>query len=172
MTTNDLCPAAAWTAAPLSVLHPDAENLLRRYYTELIIRYYGRPTDDEEVAAVLAEEPSDDLTRPTGEFLAAHLDGVPVGCVGVRVLDVLDASSVELTRMYVAPEVRGRGLADTLVGAAESVARDTFGARVIRLDTRADLVEARALYARHGYTEIDAYNDSPYADHWFEKTLG
>ncbi|PWU62123.1 GNAT family N-acetyltransferase, partial [Micromonospora globispora] len=45
------------------------------------------------------------------------------------------------------------------------------GADRIRLDTRADLVEARALYARHGYVEIPAFNDGQYAEHWFEKTL-
>ena len=33
-------------------------------------------------------------------------------------------------------------------------------------------MEARALYARHGYREIAAYNDSVYAAHWFEKRLG
>ena len=42
----------------------------------------------------------------------------------------------------------------------------------IRLDTRADLVEARALYARHGYVEIPAYSHGPYAEHWFEKRPG
>jgi hypothetical protein len=34
-----------------------------------------------------------------------------------------------------------------------------------------DLVEARGLYAKHGYTEIPAYNSGEYADHWFEKKL-
>ncbi|WP_420877320.1 hypothetical protein [Streptomyces neyagawaensis] len=39
------------------------------------------------------------------------------------------------------------------------------------LDTRADLVEARALYARLGYEESEPHNDDPYADHWFTKRL-
>ncbi|HEY8981257.1 MAG TPA: GNAT family N-acetyltransferase, partial [Streptomyces sp.] len=39
------------------------------------------------------------------------------------------------------------------------------------LDTRADLVEARALYARLGYTETAPHNDDKYADHWFTKPL-
>lgn len=168
MTTNNL-RAPEWTAAPLPVSHPDAAALLRRYYTELIIRYYGRPTDDEEVDAVLAEEPSDDLALPTGEFLVARWDGAPVGCVGVR---VLDPRTAELTRLYLDREARGRGGASLLIDAAERTAREVLGARRMRLDTRKDLVEARALYARHGYTEIPAYNTSPYADHWFEKELG
>jgi GNAT superfamily N-acetyltransferase len=168
VTTCDGGAAAGWTAAAHPVSDPDSADLLRRYYTELIERYHGRPTDDAEVAAVLAEEPSDDLTPPTGEFLVARGDGRPVGCLGVR---VLDPRTAELTRMFVGPGARGRGVAGLLIVAAERIARDTFGADRIRLDTRKDLVEARALYAKHGYTEIGAYNTSPYADHWFEKRL-
>lgn len=166
MTTTPL--PGVWTALPHPVSAPESAALLRRYYSELIVRYYGRPTDEAELSAVLAEEPSDDLTPPTGEFLVARRDGEPAGCAGVR---VLDASTVELTRMYVTPEARGQGAAGLLIAAAERLARDTFGAAAVRLDTRKDLVEARALYAKHGYAEIPAYNDGKYADHWFEKKL-
>jgi hypothetical protein len=41
----------------------------------------------------------------------------------------------------------------------------------LRLDTRGDLVEARRLYARHGYLEIPAFSEGPYAEHWLGKTL-
>jgi hypothetical protein len=41
----------------------------------------------------------------------------------------------------------------------------------VRLDTRGALVEARGLYAEHGYREIPAYSDGPYSDHWFQKDL-
>jgi hypothetical protein len=39
------------------------------------------------------------------------------------------------------------------------------------LDTRLDLVEARSLYVRHGYAEIPAYNQGPYAEIWYGKDL-
>lgn len=167
--TTDLTRGPVWTAAPLPVTDPRSAALLRGYYVELIERYYGRPTDEEELAAVLAEEPSDDLARPTGEFVVARrAGGPPAACVGVR---VLDAGTAELTRMYVSPAARRQGVARLLVATAEDIARDTFGAVRMRLDTRKDLVEARALYTALGYTEIEAYNDSPYADHWFDKPL-
>lgn len=42
---------------------------------------------------------------------------------------------------------------------------------LLRLDTRADLVEARGLYAALGYREVSAFNSGPYAEHWFAKKL-
>jgi len=42
---------------------------------------------------------------------------------------------------------------------------------ILRLDTRHDLVEARSLYAAHGYREVPAFNDAPYAEHWFTKAV-
>lgn len=167
MSTDDL-RTAAWTAAALPVSHPDSVTLIRRYYAELIARYYGRPTDEAEISEVIAQEPSDDLVPPTGAFVVARIGRVPVGCLGLR---VLDAGTAELTRMFVGPEARRQGVAAGLIAVVEDLARSTFGTRVIRLDTRTDLVEARALYARQGYHEIEPYNDSPYAGHWFEKTL-
>ena len=47
-----------------------------------------------------------------------------------------------------------------------------MGASTIRLSTRSDLVEARAMYAKHGYVEIPRYGDDDFADHWLEKMLG
>ncbi|QNA76796.1 GNAT family N-acetyltransferase [Streptomyces sp. So13.3] len=160
--------AARWETVPLAPGHPEASALLRQYYVELVARYYDRPATDAEVDQVLLDELSDDLVVPTGHFLVVRRDGVPMGCLGVR---VLDRDTGELTRMFVRSEARGQGVASRLIAAAELAARDILGVAVLRLDTRKDLVEARALYAKHGYREIPAYNDSQYADHWFEKTL-
>jgi ribosomal protein S18 acetylase RimI-like enzyme len=57
-----------------------------------------------------------------------------------------------------------------LIDEAEKHARQT-GVRVIRLETNRTLREAIALYRRSGYVEVDAFNDEPYAHHWFEKKL-
>jgi GNAT superfamily N-acetyltransferase len=94
-------------------------------------------------------------------------DGEPVGCGGFR---VVSPGLAELTRIYVRPSLRGRGGAAVLLRELERAAVG-FGLTTARLDTRKDLVEARRLYSRHGYVEIPAFNSSPYADHWFEKSL-
>jgi len=152
---------------------PAAAEILRDYLGDMISRYYARPTDDAEISQHLgAGHDSDDLVEPTGVLLLAQsADGGaqprPIGCVGLR---RLDAQTRELTRMFVRPEARGAGVAALLLAAAEQRAR-ADGASVIRLNTRHDLVEARALYARHGYQEIPRYGDDPLAEHWFEKKL-
>ena len=40
-----------------------------------------------------------------------------------------------------------------------------------RLETNDTLGEAIALYRSADYVEVDAFNDEPYAHHWFEKPL-
>ncbi|GAB2590479.1 GNAT family N-acetyltransferase [Streptomyces capparidis] len=156
-----------WTITPTPVADPAARGLIRQYIAEVAGRYWGRTATDEEIDAVLADKPADGLEPPHGRFLVARLDGVPSGCAGVR---RADAGVAVLTKVFVRPQARGRGGGGLLITAAEDAARE-LGATMMRLDTRGDLVEARGLYAKHGYTEIPAFNDDPYAEHWFEKSL-
>ncbi|MFY1615432.1 GNAT family N-acetyltransferase [Micromonospora sp. WMMD736] len=155
-----------WSTDAVRPDHPDAALLLREYMTEMVVRYYHRPARPGEVDAALAEMPSDDLAYPTGVLLLAHRGADLAGCAGLR----WHAEFAELTRVYVRPAHRGTGGGAALLAAVEARAL-AAGADRIRLDTRSDLVEARALYARHGYGEIPAYTQGPYAEHWFEKDL-
>jgi ribosomal protein S18 acetylase RimI-like enzyme len=66
--------------------------------------------------------------------------------------------------------MRRHGLGVQIVAHLEQVAVGEGRTRM-RLDTRSDLTEARALYSRLGYREVEPFNDEPYAEHWFEKTL-
>lgn len=45
------------------------------------------------------------------------------------------------------------------------------GARIVRLDTRADLTEACALHERLGFARVDAFNDERYSDRWYAQAL-
>ncbi|MER7834408.1 GNAT family N-acetyltransferase [Streptomyces sp. NPDC096040] len=161
----------AWTIAPEHPGSPVAAALWRAYYTEVSDRWYlrheGRRTDPAELEREIAARPGSELAPPTGRLLVARYDGAPAGSAGVR---LLDAATAELTRVFVHEGLRGRGGAALLVAAAEDTAR-TLGAGRIVLDTRTDLVEARALYARLGYTETEPHNDDIYAEHWFRKEL-
>ncbi|GAA4292358.1 GNAT family N-acetyltransferase [Streptomyces venetus] len=160
-----------WTVAPEPYDSPVAAALWRAYYTEVSDRWYllheGRRTDPDELEREIAARPGTDLAPPRGRLLVARYGGEPAGTAGVR---LRDGSTGELTRVFLRQPLRGKGGAALLVRAAEDAAR-ALGATRMVLDTRGDLVEARALYARLGYTETEPYNDDPYAEHWFAKHL-
>ena len=113
----------------------------------------------------MREEPSDDLAPPGGLLLVAVQDGAVLGCAGLR---LLPGGIGEVTRVFVMPAARRRGLGSRLLDELETHARD-HQVTTLRLDTRRDLVEARQLYARHGYTEVRPFSHGPYSDHWFVK---
>jgi DNA-binding MarR family transcriptional regulator/GNAT superfamily N-acetyltransferase len=110
---------------------------------------------------------ADDLTPPRGLLLVARLHGGPIGCGALKFHP--DAPA-ELKRMWVDPGARGLGVGRRLLRELEDHAA-AAGASVVRLETNRALAEAISLYRSAGYTEVDAFNDEPYAHHWFEKRL-
>lgn len=57
-----------------------------------------------------------------------------------------------------------------LLRAVEQACRERV-VSTLRLDTRAALSEACAMYERNGFERVDAFNDEPYSDRWYSKTL-
>jgi ribosomal protein S18 acetylase RimI-like enzyme len=72
--------------------------------------------------------------------------------------------------MWIAESARGLGIGRRLLTELERRAA-AEGARAVRLETNRTLTEAISLYRSAGYREVDAFNDEPYAHHWFEKRL-
>jgi ribosomal protein S18 acetylase RimI-like enzyme len=154
----------------IEVMPPSADlarRALRAYFDEVASRYYGRPATDDEIDSAMRDSPSDNLTPPRGLLLVAQENKALLGCAGLR---LLPDQLAEVTRVYVVPAARRRGLGTRLLDSLEEHARRHRVSR-LRLDTRRDLIEARRLYVRHGYREVSPFNDDDYADHWFEKSL-
>jgi DNA-binding MarR family transcriptional regulator/GNAT superfamily N-acetyltransferase len=143
-------------------LSADAQQCLDRYFGELASRFRGGYDRDVDHSAEVGE-----FAPPKGCMLIARLLGEPVGCGAVR---ASEPGVAEIKRMWVAPQARGLGLGRRLLGELERVAARNK-ARVVRLDTNSALTEALQLYRSCGYREIQPFNDSPYAHHWFEKVL-
>ena len=138
----------------------EAAAAVSRYYAELAQRFpEGFDVDAYTSGAPVVDEPS--------RLVLAIRDGVPIACGTLR---SLGDGVAEIKRMWVDPAVRGIGLGKRLLSQLESLASQD-GYRAIRLDTNGSLVEAIALYDRSGYERISRYNDNPYAQLWFEKTL-
>lgn len=141
----------------------DAQLCLRAYFAELGERFDAGFDPALSISAELRE-----MRPPAGLFLLATLRGEPVGCGALK---LHDQEPTELKRMWVARSARGLGIGRRLLTELERRAA-VEGARVVRLETNRALTEAIALYRSAGYREVDAFNDEPYAHHWFEKELG
>lgn len=134
------------------------------------------PADDPGLRALMAEldaeltghypDPADrhgdvgvaEIAAGAGVFLLARVDGVAVGCGGLR---VLDGGTGEIKRMYVAPAGRGAGIGRRLLTELEALARELDLRRLV-LETGDLLTDAVRLYTRAGFTPIPRYG--PYAD--------
>ncbi len=72
--------------------------------------------------------------------------------------------------MFVAPAVRGQGVARILLRALEEEAR-RLGYAVARLDTGPRQDHAQRLYTSEGYAPIANFNANPVATYFAEKAL-
>jgi DNA-binding MarR family transcriptional regulator len=155
-----LLTAATVTLGTVDPDHPDAEHCLRSYFTELQERF---ETGFDLARSLLPD--AGGLRAPHGLFLVARLHGEPVGCAGLKLPP--DAPA-EIKRMWVAPHARGLGLGRRFLAELEARAAQ-HGYDVLRLDTNKALSAAIGLYHSCGFQEVAAFNDEPYAHHWFEK---
>jgi DNA-binding MarR family transcriptional regulator/GNAT superfamily N-acetyltransferase len=142
---------------------PAAVAATGSYFAELDARFPGGFDSggavDHDAAA---------MAPPGGVFVVATSDGDPVACGGVQ---PWGEGTGEIKRMWVHPDWRGAGLGSRMLRHLEDQARD-LGHRRVLLDTNGTLVEAIAMYQRAGYEPVERYNDNPYAQAWFAKTLG
>jgi GNAT superfamily N-acetyltransferase len=131
--------------------HPDASAMteaLQDYYRSL---YHGpdrSPVDPAE------------FTPPSGRFFVGYLEGVAVAMGGWRWIEPLTemgaARPVEIKRMYVDANTRGRGYARTLLGHLETTAK-AAGADAVVLATGQPQRDAIALYRSQSYDDVPRF---------------
>jgi putative acetyltransferase len=90
-----------------------------------------------------------------GMFLVARAGGQAVGCGALR---RLDETTAEVKRMYVEPEVRGRGVAKAVLERLESAARE-LGVHRLVLETGIYQAEAIGLYRRAGFKPVRCWGE-------------
>ena len=157
-----LLRASSVTLAVEDPAQPDARWCIEQYMAELNVRFEAGWDPSRSISA----DPHE-LTPPAGLLVIARLKEQPIGCGALKFHG--DAPA-ELKRMWVSPAARGLGLGRRLLQELERLA-SAAGATIVRLETNGSLTEAIALYRSSGYQEVPAFNDEPYAHHWFEKRL-
>jgi DNA-binding MarR family transcriptional regulator/ribosomal protein S18 acetylase RimI-like enzyme len=139
-----------------------ARFCIQSYFDELNTRFDTGFDPGQSIPADASE-----LTEPAGLLLVARLRGEPIGCGALK---LHGRDPAELKRMWVSPGARGLGVGRRILSELEHHAR-ARRVTVVRLETNRSLSEAIGLYRSTGYVEVDAFNDEPYAHHWFEKRL-
>lgn len=134
----------------------------------------SRPAIDPEVAALVVAQQRElreadggldgpvTVTHDDIRYLAVVVNGRAVACGGLR---SLDAVTGEITRMYVRPAYRGRGIARHLLAALEECAFRQ-GHTVVCLETGMYLPAAVGLYTSCGYEPSPVYGEyvgNPYS---------
>jgi DNA-binding MarR family transcriptional regulator/GNAT superfamily N-acetyltransferase len=161
-TVERLLTAGLVEIRHVDATHPDAQRCLHAYYAEL-----NRRSERGFDPSVGATAHPHELRPPHGDFVVVYLHGEPVGCGGVK---FHPGEPTEIKRMWVSDDVRGMGIGRRLLTELEALAIAS-GATLAHIETNATLTEAMAMYRRSGYVEVPAFNDEPFADHWFEKRL-
>ena len=93
------------------------------------------------------------LSESISDVLIASVDGVAVGCAGLK---AYSDSDVEIKRVWVDPEFRGNHISSAMMDALEQRAAELGFGRAI-LQTRPQMEAAVHLYTKRGYELIDNY---------------
>ncbi len=125
---------------------------LHRHDLHLIDQYFDKAAFEDELASLPGK-----YVPPRGQLLLATCDGAAAGCVALR---EIDGSACEMKRMFVYPQLQGKGIGRAL---AEAVINEAsrFGYTNMRLDTSIRQNEAKNLYQRLGFQVIQPYYELP-----------
>lgn len=150
--------------APVPVDAEPAASLVAAMREEMRELYDDLDLDAPDMPAAGPAE----LGPPRGVFLVGFDEAGRAVCGGG--VKALPDGACEIKRMYVAPDVRGRGAARALLVALEDAAR-ALGYAVARLDTGPRQPHAERMYRRAGYAPIGNFNANPVASFFGEKAL-
>ncbi|GAA3300859.1 GNAT family N-acetyltransferase [Dactylosporangium vinaceum] len=124
-----------------------------------------RPSGDSEVIALVVDQQVELRARdggreghvyavdPAARYLVAVDGGDAVACGAILALDI---DSAEVTRLYVRPRYRGRGVGRRMLAALEDLAASR-GHRVLRLEAGITAPEAISLFLGAGYRPIPRF---------------
>jgi len=128
-------------------------------YTNMLV------TQNEGIKGYLAVQNYNDELKnleekyglPEGRLYLAYYDSKLAGCIGLKKLDKLHC---EMKRLYVRPAFRRKHIGSHLIDKTIEEARK-IGYQYMLLDTLPFLKAAVINYKKHGFYEIESYNDSP-----------
>jgi ribosomal protein S18 acetylase RimI-like enzyme len=144
--------------ADIAALHEIVERAYRgesarRGWTHEADLLGGQRTDQEELAELLADPNAAVLLQLDGEAL--------IGCVKVL---FVPPKGAHLGMLAIDPDRQAKGLGAGLIAAAETFARDRFGADHMEMTVIAQRSELIAYYLRRGFYDTGERRAFPYGN--------
>lgn len=127
--------------------NPDFQNLTSELDDELCRIYNTNKEDYEEYNRITG--------LPT--VVLAYENNVAISCGCFK---QFDTHRIELKRMFVKPEFRGKGIASVMVDELEKWGKE-LGYETMILETGKGQPDAIALYRKLGYTDIPHFGEFP-----------
>jgi putative acetyltransferase len=91
--------------------------------------------------------------EPDVDAVICYINELPVGCGAYK---IINENTVEIKRMYVQPQYRGKGIAQAILAALENWAKE-LNYTCCKLETGKRMQDAIALYKKAGYAIIPNY---------------
>lgn len=125
-------------------------KIIRTVFHEL-----DAPKEGTAYADPILDTLSKVYVRPNEIYFVVEVDGEVLGGSGIAPLAGNDANICELQKMYFAPELRGKGIAQVLIEKCLSFAKEA-GFDQCYLETLPFMTAAQKLYKKVGFQYTDA----------------
>jgi putative acetyltransferase len=116
---------------------------------------YGVPKVGTAYADKILDTLSEAYTAMNSIYFIVEKDGEIYGGAGIKQLENYEGNVCELQKMYFMPEARGIGLGTKMMNICLQKAKE-FGFEQCYLETLPYMVEARKLYRKVGFKDLDA----------------
>lgn len=123
---------------------------------DLYRQFYGQPTNINASAEFLSDRFEKKDSR---FFIALSSDGEPLGFIQLypSFSSVAMKTMWYLNDLFVVQSARGKGVASALLDHVKTYAKDNDSFS-LKLATAVDNVAAKALYEKHGYRKVTAFD--------------
>jgi putative acetyltransferase len=129
--------------------NPQLADIIRTVMTEYGAVGYGFSIEDEEVDNMF-----ESYTCNRAEYYVIEKNNIVEGGAGIARLAGGDEDTCELKKMYFLPPARGKGFGNKLMDLCVDAAKK-FEYKRIYLETLQRMPEARSLYEKYGFIQID-----------------
>ena len=135
-------------------IKPDDNPKIAKAIRSILIEY-GVPKIGTAYADTILDNLFEAYTIKKSIYYIIEKDGEIYGGAGIKQLDNYNGNVCELQKMYFTPEARGFGLGSKMMKTCLEKAKD-FGFEKCYLETLPYMEEARKLYRKVGFKDLDA----------------